>query len=388
MRSAMVPREYGDDEPRIIAVGSRSSRPSSRCSPSRPPAIPDRDGLDLRAEVGRLPGARLPRRRRALHPVARPQAAEPLLPGARGAAAGARRPRRALRARRRGRHRHVPTAASTSTRCCCASTPRRRESRCWPRRRPPRSSPSTASPTATDDLREPPRSPSVARACERLIADPPASVRLTPSTDGPGDGAALVRRLRGRRPGRGDRASAPMVPYAARQARDGQDQARPHRRLRGRRVPLAQERAGHARRVAAAGPVERRREPAARRRHLLVHDGEARRAGRVPGAVPRGRGWRTTPGATGRPGRGRGRRARDAACPARTSRWNRGKDLSWEPVRPELVCEVAFDHLQGDRFRHAATFRRWRPDQAPADCRYDQLEETPAALLADLFGGR
>ena len=72
--------------------------------------------------------------------------------------------------------------------------------------------------------------------------------------------------------------------------------------------------------------------------------------------------------------------------PGATSRWNRGKDLSWEPVRPELVCEVAFDHLQGDRFRHAATFRRWRTDRSPADCRYDQLEETPPALLADLFG--
>jgi len=72
--------------------------------------------------------------------------------------------------------------------------------------------------------------------------------------------------------------------------------------------------------------------------------------------------------------------------PGATSRWNRGKDLSWEPVRPELVCEVAFDHLQGDRFRHAATFRRWRPDRSPVHCRYDQLEETPAALLTDLFG--
>ena len=72
--------------------------------------------------------------------------------------------------------------------------------------------------------------------------------------------------------------------------------------------------------------------------------------------------------------------------PGATSRWNRGKDLSWEPVRPELVCEVAFDHLQGDRVRHAATFRRWRTDRSPADCRYDQLEETPPALLADLFG--
>ena len=72
--------------------------------------------------------------------------------------------------------------------------------------------------------------------------------------------------------------------------------------------------------------------------------------------------------------------------PGATSRWNRGKDLSWEPLRPELVCEVDFDHLQGDRFRHGTTFQRWRHDKSPADCRYDQLEETPAALLADLFG--
>src|SRR5437868_5573004 len=72
--------------------------------------------------------------------------------------------------------------------------------------------------------------------------------------------------------------------------------------------------------------------------------------------------------------------------PGATSRWNRGKDLSWEPLRPELVAEVAFDHLQGDRFRHGTTFQRWRPDKSPAECRYDQLAETPPALLADLFG--
>ena len=76
-----------------------------------------------------------------------------------------------------------------------------------------------------------------------------------------------------------------------------------------------------------------------------------------------------------------------SALPGATSRWNRGKDLSWQPLRPELVCEVAFDHLQGDRFRHAATFKRWRPDRSPASCRYDQLDETPPALLSDIFGG-
>jgi ATP-dependent DNA ligase len=72
--------------------------------------------------------------------------------------------------------------------------------------------------------------------------------------------------------------------------------------------------------------------------------------------------------------------------PGATSRWNRGKDLSWEPLRPERVAEVAYDHLQGDRFRHGTTFKRWRPDKPPADCRYDQLEETPAFEIAKIFG--
>jgi len=71
--------------------------------------------------------------------------------------------------------------------------------------------------------------------------------------------------------------------------------------------------------------------------------------------------------------------------PGATSRWNRGKDLSWEPLRAERVVEVAFDHLQGDRFRHATTFRRWRPDKRPEDCRYDQLDVTAPFELARIF---
>ena len=72
--------------------------------------------------------------------------------------------------------------------------------------------------------------------------------------------------------------------------------------------------------------------------------------------------------------------------PGATSRWNRGKDLSWEPLRIERVAEVAYDHLQGSRFRHATTFKRWRPDKAPESCRYDQLEESVPYLLAGIFG--
>jgi ATP-dependent DNA ligase len=72
--------------------------------------------------------------------------------------------------------------------------------------------------------------------------------------------------------------------------------------------------------------------------------------------------------------------------PGGHSRWSAGKDLSWEPLRIERVCEVKYDHMQGDRFRHAATFLRWRNDKPPKDCRYDQLEVTPAFELSAVFG--
>jgi ATP-dependent DNA ligase len=72
--------------------------------------------------------------------------------------------------------------------------------------------------------------------------------------------------------------------------------------------------------------------------------------------------------------------------PGAQSRWSAGKDLSWEPLRIERVCEVKYDHLQGDRFRHATIFLRWRPDKSPADCRYDQLEVTTPYELAKVFG--
>ena len=71
--------------------------------------------------------------------------------------------------------------------------------------------------------------------------------------------------------------------------------------------------------------------------------------------------------------------------PGMRSRWSAEKDLSWEPLRVERVCEVKYDHLQGDRFRHAAVFLRWRADKAPHDCRYDQLDVTTPYQLANVF---
>jgi ATP-dependent DNA ligase len=78
--------------------------------------------------------------------------------------------------------------------------------------------------------------------------------------------------------------------------------------------------------------------------------------------------------------------AGQSRMPGGQSRWSAGKDLSWEPVRIERVCEVKYDHMQGDRFRHAAVFQRWRPDRQPRDCRYDQLDVTPAYELEKVFG--
>ncbi|HEY7307088.1 MAG TPA: ATP-dependent DNA ligase [Bryobacteraceae bacterium] len=71
--------------------------------------------------------------------------------------------------------------------------------------------------------------------------------------------------------------------------------------------------------------------------------------------------------------------------PGGQSRWSQGKDLSWEPLRPELVVEVAYDHMQGRRFRHIAQFRRWRWDKKPADCTYAQLEVVPPQELLEIF---
>lgn len=71
--------------------------------------------------------------------------------------------------------------------------------------------------------------------------------------------------------------------------------------------------------------------------------------------------------------------------PGGQSRWSQGKDLSWEPLRPELVVEVAYEHMQGRRFRHMAHFRRWRTDKQPAECTYEQLEVVPPHELETIF---
>ena len=75
----------------------------------------------------------------------------------------------------------------------------------------------------------------------------------------------------------------------------------------------------------------------------------------------------------------------DQRVPGMKSRWSTEKTLEWEPLRPERVLEVSFDHMQGARFRHTAHFVRWRPDKAPAECTYGQLDVTPPYELERIF---
>ncbi len=72
--------------------------------------------------------------------------------------------------------------------------------------------------------------------------------------------------------------------------------------------------------------------------------------------------------------------------PGEPNRWTGKKDITWQPLRPELVCEVAFDHLQGDRFRHGATFLRWRQDKPPRHCTFEQIDEVVPTELREIFG--
>ena len=275
---------------------------------------------------------------------------------------------------------------STSRRCCCASTrPRRGCSmlaardagvvRAW-----------DLLALGDEDLRGAPAGRAARAGWRRRSADATPPVHLTPATrdralaadwfdrfEGAGLDGVVAKRLDG------------AVP--AGQAGDAQDQARAHRRLRRRRLPLAQERA----RARTSGRCcSGLYDDEGTLHHVgitssFTWDKRARRWSRSSRRCARARS-RATRGASGPSGRRRARPTRPASgCPARRSRWNRGKDLSWEPLRAERVVEVAYDHLQGDRFRHATTFRRWRPDKQPADCRYDQLETTaPVRARADL----
>ena len=202
----------------------------------------------------------------------------------------------------------------------------------------------------------------------------------------PGAGRGLVRPVRGRRPRRRRRQAARRrVP--AGQAGDAQDQARAHRRLRRRRVPLAQERPGHACRIAAARPVRRRGPPPPRRRHRVVHVGQARRARGGAGAAAGERARGPPVARVGRVGLGR-RRGRLRAAPAR-------RDEPLEPRQGPVVGAAPGRARRGGRLRPPAgrplpprdDVRPLAARQAARRCRYDQLETSAPFELARIFGG-
>ena len=343
--------------------------------------LPDRRRLAVRAEVGRLPRDGLPRRRRDLHAVARPQAARPLLPGARRAAAG--EPPGALRPRRRDRH---LARRGAPVRAAAPAHPSRR--------------------VAGEDAGR-------GVAGELRGVGPPRARRRGPARDAAGRAPGAA----GGGPGHGAAADPPDPGHP--RPRHRRRLVRPVRRgrpRRGRRQAARRRRtspaSGRCSRSSTSGPPIasvagfrwHKNGPGTHVGSLLLglfddegtlhHVGvtssftwDKREALAAELAPLRDDALANHPWKDWAEWAGYGEAdASGQRLPGATSRWNRGKDLSWEPLRVERVAEVAYDHLQGDRFRHGTTFKRWRPDKAPADCRYDQLEETAAYEIARIFG--
>ena len=200
----------------------------------------------------------------------------------------------------------------------------------------------------------------------------------------PRDRAALVRDLRGRRARRADR-QAGRHRLRAQQAADVQDQARAYGRRGGRRLPLAQVRPGRSVRCCSActtseGTLHHVGVSAsfsmARRAELL--DELAATGSRAEHPWIDADSDEQQIGPTSATGQRR---------PGGVSRWTGGKNLSCVPLRPELVVEVGYDSMEGDRFRHTAQFERWRPDRDPRSCTYDQLDRPVRFDVDEVLGG-
>ncbi len=222
---------------------------------------------------------------------------------------------------------------------------------------------------------------------ERLVevtAKAGDSIRLTPITRQPGAGARMVRDVRGGR-ARRDHRQAGRPALRAGQTRHVQGQARTDLRRRGGRLPGTQ--VGADRGVAAARALRRRRQAPPRRGVGVVPDEAARGTGGRAGALQGHRPRRPSVGRVGArgPAAGVGGGPEGQRLPGAISRWNAKKDLSFIPLRPELVIEVAYDHMEGVRFRHTAQFRRWRTDRTPESCTYEQLEVPVAYNLDDIL---
>ena len=301
--------------------------------------------LAVRAEVGRLPRDPRERRRRACALVAQRAAAASLLPGARAAREAASAP---LRARRRDRDLEEGPAR---LRLDAAPAPPGRE---------PDPEALGRDPGAVHRLRHPAlegREDSRAAAREaaqgaRAEGEAVPALAVQPR---PGGRGALARPARGGRAGRRRREAARLALPArlARRRRQGQEVQ--DGRLRDRRVPLQREGGGAD--LDAPPRALRQRRRARLRRPLLRADRPAVRK-QIEAELPKLR----APGFVS-----------DKRIPGGQSRWTQGRELDWNPVRPELVCEVRYDKLEKNRFRHGTRFIRFRPDKDPKDCTWRQV---------------
>ena len=306
--------------------------------------------------MGRLPRHRVPRRRRARDRQPQREAAHPLLPRSRRPAA---RPTCPSAASSTARSSSPPSTASTSTASRCASTRPSRASRCWPEETP-------AAFVAFDLLAEGDDRP--ARAPVPRAARPARSGRwptrsrrcyLTPATTDRDAGRGVVRALRGRRASTASIAKPLDGEYEEGKRTHAEGEAPAHRRLRGRRVPHAQgRRRASGRCCSGCTTTTASCTTSAWRAASPPRPAPSCSPSSSPTATARSTGTR---GAVGR-GRRRGRSlGPGSADPARRAGGTRARTSRWEPLRIELVAEVAYEHLQGDRFRHTARFQRWRP---------------------------
>ena len=280
----------------------------------------------------------------------------------------------------------APTV-STSTPCSSGCTRRRRASPSWRWRRRRRSSPSTSSLRPAEPARrsEPGRASRGAREAAGRGARPP--LYLTPVTRDGAVAAGWLREFEGA--GLDGVIAKPLGRgLPAGQAGDAEDQAPAHRRLRRRRLSLAQEhdrRRARGDRLAPARPVRRCRRAASRRRHVSFT--MARRRELAEELAPLRRNacadhpWRDCAAADPKTAP-----RRPSACPAPSAAGAPARTCPGCRFGRSGSARCKYDHLQGDRFRHATTFLRWRPDKPPRECRYDQLEVVPPYALKRIFG--
>ena len=384
-------RATGDETSSPRATPSRPSwQDGAMTLPVTPPVVadarearrascPPATGWLVRAEVGRLPLHRVPRRRRDRARQPQRASRSPATSPSSSSRCSQQLPER-VRGRRRDRRSRPSDGLdfdALQLRIHPAAVARERSWRPRPRRR---SSPSTCSPLGDDDLREQPfrerRAAPRAVLAEAQAADPPHARDRRPAI-----AADWFERFEGAGLDGVDRQAARRRRTAPDKRAHAEGQAPAHRRLRGRRASACTRTARASARCCSASTTT-----TAMLHHVGVASSFAaplrKQLADELEPLPQGRARRPPVAGVGR--RRGAAAAAGSACRAARAAGTPSKDLSWEPLRIERVAEVAYEHLQGGRFRHTARFLRWRPDRDPSSCTYDQLEAPVPPSCRDL----